>query len=144
MKRLFACFAAVAFVLGIAVAPVVHAQSMAAAESTSMQSTPPAASTPGTTSETTHETMKSETPKTQTHKAHAVKKAIPKLDINSASKEELEKLPGITEDIAEKIVQGRPYKTKGELLTKKLVPRAVYTKIRGRVMAKQEAAATTK
>jgi len=144
MKRLFACFAAVAFALGIAVAPVVHAQSMAAADSTSMQSTPPAASTPGTTSETTHETMKSETPKAQTHKAHAAKKAAPKVDINSASKEELMKLPGITDEIAAKIVEGRPYKTKGELLTKKLVTKAEYTKIRGRVIAKQEAAATTK
>ena len=137
MKRLFACFAAVAFVLGIAVAPVVHAQSTAAAESTSMQSTPPAASTPGTTSETTHETMKSETPKSTTPKAHAAKKAAPKVDINSASKEDLMKLPGVGEATAEKIIDGRPYKTKGELLSKKILTRSVYTKIRNKVIAKQ-------
>jgi DNA uptake protein ComE-like DNA-binding protein len=63
------------------------------------------------------------------------------LDINSASKEELMKLPGVGDAIADKIVAGRPFKSKYELLQKGLVNKTTYAKIRPMVVAKQAAAA---
>ena len=63
-----------------------------------------------------------------------------KVDINSASADDLKKLPGITDEQAEKIVAARPFKSRQELLSKKLVTRAEYRKIRSWVTAKQEAA----
>ena len=63
------------------------------------------------------------------------------LDINTASKEELMKLPGVGDAIADKIVAGRPFKTKYELLQKGLVNRTTYAKIRPMIVAKQAAAA---
>jgi competence protein ComEA len=137
MNRLFACCAASLFVLCLTVAPPVHAQNTAAAD-TSMKSTPPAETSHETMPGMTHEAPKSDAPKST--KAHA-KKAAPKMDLNSASKEDLMKLPGMTEDTAEKVVNGRPYKSKGELLSKKMLTKAQYAKIRNLVIAKQAAAA---
>ncbi|MCO5353674.1 MAG: helix-hairpin-helix domain-containing protein [Bryobacteraceae bacterium] len=52
--------------------------------------------------------------------------------------EELKKLPGIGEAYAAKIVKGRPYRGKNELVQRKVLPEGVYEKIKDRVVARQK------
>jgi DNA uptake protein ComE-like DNA-binding protein len=60
------------------------------------------------------------------------------LDINSASKEDLAKLPGIGEALSDKIIAGRPYTKKTDLLAKKVLNRATFAKVRALIIAKQK------
>jgi len=59
------------------------------------------------------------------------------LDINSASKAELTTLSGIGDAYSQKIIDGRPYKRKDELVSKKIVPQATYDKIKDLIIARQ-------
>ena len=79
----------------------------------------------------THKMSKSEKSKTSAAKGE-------KIDLNSASKEDLAGLPGIGPALSQKIIDGRPYRSKRDLLTKKVIPAPTYDKIKDQVVAKQD------
>jgi len=60
------------------------------------------------------------------------------VDINSASKQELKTLPGISDAEADKIIAGRPYRTKAHLVTHNILPLGAYENLKKLVIAKQK------
>jgi competence protein ComEA len=66
------------------------------------------------------------------------------LDINTATEEQLKKIPGIGDEYSKKIVAGRPYAKKDQLKSRKIIPPAVYEKIKDKIIAKQAKADSKK
>ena len=108
--------------------------------STTTSSSAPAATAPAATAPATTPAPAKSPAKSSTHssssKAHAAK-----IDLNSASKETLMKLPGVGDVTADKIIAARPFKSKSELTSKGIVTKKEYEAITAKVVAHQETAA---
>ena len=67
----------------------------------------------------------------------AADKPVKLVDINSASRAELKTLPGIGDAEADRIIKGRPYLSKAELVTRNVMPEGVYVSLKKQIIAKQ-------
>src|SRR6266705_3426925 len=99
----------------------------------SLCTSPPEAQTP---------TKKEAPAKSDSKKADDAKKAESKrkekLDLNSASEADRKTLNGIGDAYAKKIIENRPYRRKDELVSKHIVPKATYDKIKDDIIARQK------
>ena len=59
------------------------------------------------------------------------------LDLNTATKDQLLSLPGVTAAEADRVIAGRPYNEPGEVVTRRIMPKTEYDKIADRVTAKK-------
>ncbi len=93
-------------------------------------------------------TTPSSTVKSPGNKQGASKSAAPikvrLVDINSAGRNELMTLPGVTDAVADKIIASRPFGSKAQLTTRGILPRDVYEDLKGLVVAKMDEATKAK
>lgn len=57
------------------------------------------------------------------------------LDLNTASIADLRRLPGVGDEYAKRIVEGRPYSAKNQLVTRGVLPQNAYEQIKDSVVA---------
>jgi DNA uptake protein ComE-like DNA-binding protein len=57
------------------------------------------------------------------------------LDINSATADQLKAIPGIGDAYSKRIIDGRPYTAKNQLVTRGILPQGVYDKIKDQIVA---------
>ena len=60
------------------------------------------------------------------------------IDLNSATADQLKTLKGVGDAISEKIIKGRPYAKKDELVQRQIITRAAYEQIKYKIIAKQK------
>jgi len=60
------------------------------------------------------------------------------IDINTATEAQLKAIPGVGDAYSKKIIAGRPYAKKDQLVSKKILPKDVYDKIKDKIVAKQK------
>jgi len=59
------------------------------------------------------------------------------LDINTATEDQLKKIPGIGDEYSKKIIAGRPYVKKDQLKSRKILSPALYDKVKDKIIARQ-------
>src|SRR5690348_13739359 len=97
---------------------------------------PATTTTPSTTSPSSTMAPASKAPTSDARSTAAAPK-MDTVDINSATAAELKMLPGVSDSDATKIIQGRPYSDKSQLVSKKVVSEPTYEKIKDHVVARQ-------
>ena len=71
----------------------------------------------------------------QTSKPTAAAAASAPLDVNTATADQLKAFPGIGDAYSKRIIDGRPYTAKNQLVTRGILPQATYDKIKDKIVA---------